>query len=155
MTETVYKSSGGCLCGAVRYETIGNSLRVINCHCESCRKHTGAPVATLPVYRAEQVKFSGDERKIYRSSKGVGRAFCAECGSTLTFEADLRGYGPICAIHISSFDDPDALAPAAHSFYSQRISWFDVADDLPRYEGFVLDGSLVRHGPANVTPTDQ
>ncbi len=148
MTKTSNKLTGGCMCGAVRYETTGESLRVINCHCGSCRKHTGAPVATLPVYKAAQVKFSGDERKIYESSSGVGRAFCAECGAALTFEADLRGYGPICAIHIGSFDNPDALIPTAHSFYSERISWFDVADNLPRYEGFVLDGSLMHHGPA-------
>ena len=148
MTNTANKSTGGCMCGAVRYEATGESLRVINCHCESCRKHTGGPVATLPVYKADQVRFSGDERKIYKSSSDVGRAFCAECGSTLTFEATLRGYGPIVAIHISSFDNPGALIPIAHSFYSERIPWFDVADNLPRYEGFVLDGSLIRHGPA-------
>ncbi len=111
------------MCGAVRYETTGESLRVINCHCESCRKHTGAPVATLPVYKAAQVKFSGDERKIYESSSGVGRAFCAECGAALTFEADLRGYGPICAIHIGSFDNPDAVYDDLSVYFPRFMLW--------------------------------
>lgn len=154
MGEEALPITGGCMCGAVRYETTGEWSRVINCHCESCRKHTGAPAATLAVYKIDQVKFSGDERKIYKSSPGVGRAFCAECGTSLTFEADLSGYGPLCALHISTFDNPDALVPTAHSFYSERISWFDIADTLPRYEGFVADGSLLRHGPAIAEPSD-
>ena len=101
----------------------------------------------MPVFAAEQVTFSGDERKIFQSSDAAGRAFCGKCGSSLTFEADLTGYGPICAIHISVFDSPEALVPESHSFYVDRLSWFDVADGLPRYEGFVLDDQLMQHGP--------
>jgi hypothetical protein len=145
--------SGGCMCGAVRYETTGESVRVINCHCRSCRKHTGAPAATLAVYKVDQVEFSGDERKVYTSSPGVGRAFCAKCGTPLTWETVFRDLGPLCSLHISTFDNPDALMPTAHSFYSERISWFDIADNLPRYEGFVKDGSLLCHGPAIAEPS--
>ena len=84
----------------------------------------------------------------YESSPGRSRAFCGKCGTTLTWEAEHPAYGSIRALHISTFDDPEALRPSDHSFYSDRISWFDIADDLPRYEGFVVDGVLVRHGPA-------
>ena len=146
--------SGGCMCGAVRYRTEGEPVRVIACHCRSCRKHTGAPTVTLAVHRVDQVEFSGDERKIYASSPGVGRAFCANCGTPLTWETSFADLGPVCAIHISTFDDPDALVPTAHSFYPERISWFDVADSLPRYESFVKDGTLLCHGPAISDPTD-
>ena len=104
-------------------------------------------MATLPVYVAEHVSFSGEARKIYQSSTKVGRGFCAACGSSLTFEADLPGYGPICAIHVSAFDRPEKMVPAAHSFYTNRIEWFDSADNLPRFGGFVMDGELMAHGP--------
>lgn len=153
MGGKTFPITGGCMCGAVRYETTGESLRVINCHCESCRKHTGAPATTLAVYQVQQVKFSGDERKIYKSSPSVGRAFCAECGTPLTWETDFGDLGPVCALPISTFDDPNALIPTAHSFYSERITWFDIADNLPRYEGFVIDGSLLRHGPVTAEPS--
>ncbi len=144
--ETV---TGGCMCGAVRYEAAGGSFKVIHCHCQSCRKHTGAPVVTLAGFRADQVKFSGDERKIYASSPGVGRAFCAKCGTSLTWEADVGDLGPICSFHISTFDNPDALMPTAHTFYSERISWFDIADNLPRYEGFSENSPLLCRGPSS------
>jgi len=153
MGEKTLPITGGCMCGAVRYETTGESVRVINCHCESCRKHTGAPSVTLAVHKVDQVEFSGDERKIYESSPGVGRAFCGNCGTPLTWETDLGDVGPICAVHISTFDNPDVLMPTAHSFYPERISWFDIADNLPRYEGFVVGGSLLRHGPAIAEPS--
>ena len=41
------KFQGGCLCGAVRYETRGESFSVAHCHCHSCRKHNGGPLVTL------------------------------------------------------------------------------------------------------------
>ena len=136
------------MCGAVRFTTTGEPARIIHCHCEDCRKHTGAPMATLPVFGSAQVAFNGDERTVYRSSDTVGRAFCAKCGASLTFETELPEYGQLCAIHISAFDDPESLPPTHHSFYAERIGWFDVADDLPRHARLVSEGHLMQHGPA-------
>ncbi len=143
------KMTGGCMCGAVRFETTGDSFGVIHCHCHSCRKHNGGPVVTLAGFTADQVAFSGEDRKIYESSPGVGRAFCGNCGTPLTWEGDGGEMGPIIEFHISTFDNPDALIPSAHSFYPERISWFDIADNLPRHEGFSGDGSPLRHGPVS------
>jgi len=148
MAETAPAKTGGCMCGAVRYETTGDSSRVLHCHCQSCRSHTGAPMATLAVFRAGQVNFNGDDRKIYQSAPEVNRAFCANCGTSLTWETVLGDEGTLCAIHISTFDEPNALTPTAHSFYPERISWFDIADDLPRHEGFVAGSEPLHYGPA-------
>ncbi len=142
------KMSGGCMCGAVRYETTGESFAVNHCHCHSCRKHNGAPVVTLAGFKADQVRFSGDERKIYESSPGVGRAFCGKCGTPLTWEGG-GDRGPIIEFHISTFDNPDVLVPSAHAFYPERITWMDIADNLPRYEGVSEDSPLLRHGPVS------
>ena len=148
MAETAGKLTGGCLCGAVRYETTGPSFKVLNCHCTSCRKHNGAPMATLAGFKAEQVEFTGEERKIYTSSPGVGRAFCGTCGTPLTWEGVDPDRGAVFELHISTFDTPEALKPILHSFDSERISWFEVADNLPRYEGLSEKSPLLRHGPA-------
>lgn len=142
------KRTGGCLCGAVRYETVGpTNFGVIHCHCHSCRKNNGGPMVTLAGFNAEQVTFSGQERKIYTSSPGVGRAFCGNCGTPLTWEGVVDEDTPILEMHISTFDNPDELVPTAHAFEPERIGWFDVADNLPRYEGFASDSTLLRHGP--------
>ena len=144
-----HKMNGGCMCGGVRYEVTGTSFLVSHCHCQSCRKHNGAAVVTLAGYTQDQVTFSGDERKFYESSPGVKRAFCGNCGTPLTWEGDGGEVGPIVEFHISTFDKPDDLVPTAHAFAPERISWFDVADMLPRYEGFVDDGTPLSHGPVS------
>ena len=151
--ETV---TGGCLCGAVRYEAKGEVLGVGYCHCQSCRRHSGAPVVTWVAFRADQVRFPERDRKIYNSSPGVGRGFCDQCGTPLTFEIPVsRTFGgqPIIEFYISTLDDPDAFVPDRHWFHGERISWFEVADDLPRYRGFGMDGEEpYRHGPATEGP---
>ncbi len=141
--------AGSCMCGAVRYEASGEPFSVIHCHCHSCRKHNGGPVVTLAGFKADQVAFSGTVRKIYQSSPGVGRAFCDNCGTPLTWEGDGGELGPIVELHISTFDDPDVLVPSAHSFHNERIAWFDIADGLPRHDGSTSEGEPTRHGPVS------
>jgi hypothetical protein len=143
------KMTGGCMCGAVRYETTGDPFGVGHCHCHSCRRHNGAAVVTLAGFKVGQVKFTGDERKVYNSSPGVARAFCGKCGTPLTWEADGGDLGPIIELHISTFDDPDTLVPTSHAFYPERIRWLEVLDNLPRFEGLPDSSPLVRHGPVS------
>ena len=141
------KLTGGCMCGAVRFETSGEPFGVNHCHCKSCRKHNGAAIVTLAGFKADQVTFSGEKRKVYESSPGVGRAFCSNCGTPLTWEGDGGELGAIIEFHISTFDTPDVLVPESHMFYPERISWLDIADDLPRFEGFAEETPILQHGP--------
>ena len=150
MQEPTKAQTGGCMCGAVRYEVGGTPFWVGHCHCESCRRHTGAPVVTYVGFRKDQVAFTKGRRQIYNSSPGVGRAFCGQCGTPLTWEgkSNLPERGEIFEFHISTFDDPNAFVPTNHVFYSERIAWFDVADGLPRYHGFDFSSEVDRRGPA-------
>ena len=139
--------TGGCMCGSVRYEVRGEPFSIAHCHCHSCRKHTGAPVVTLAGYLKDQVQFSGAERSLYESSPGALRAFCSQCGSPLTWEGDGGDLGPIVELHLSTFDEPEDLVPTAHAFYPERLPWFEIADDLPRYEGFAELSKELGKGP--------
>jgi len=115
----------------------------------SCRRHTGAPVVTYVGFKKDQVAFTKGERRVYNSSPGVGRAFCGQCGTPLTWEgkSNLPGRGEILEFHISTFDNPNAFVPTNHVFYPERLAWFDVADDLPRYHGFDFSSEIYRQGP--------
>jgi hypothetical protein len=144
----VSKKAGGCMCGAVRYETGGEPFSVAHCHCQSCRKHTGAPVVTLAGFQEDQVQFTGEKRSLFESSPGALRAYCKKCGTPLTWEGDGGDLGMIVELHLSTFDDPEALKPTAHAFDPERISWFDIEDGLPRYDGFAELSTLLCHGPA-------
>ena len=136
------------MCGAVRYEAVGEPNGVIYCHCESCRRHTGAPVSTLAGFTRDNVRFTQGERKLYASSEGVGRGFCVECGTTLTWEGDGEELGLLVEIHMGTLDDPNALTPTCHVHHDERISWFDTAGTLPRYHEWEVEEGPYRSDPA-------
>ena len=148
MGDRPESGTGGCLCGAVRFHAIGEPVITGHCHCADCRRHNGGPIVTLVIFEADKVQFTAGERKIYQSSRGTGRAFCDQCGTPLTIENET-GAPRTIEFHIATFDDPDAYVPTLHWYYSRRIAWFDVADNLPRYHGLDDDGEApYRHGPA-------
>jgi hypothetical protein len=141
--------TGGCMCGAVRYKARGAPVWVGHCHCESCRRATGAPVVTFVCFKVDQVAFTKGERRIYNSSPGVGRAFCGQCGTPLTWEgkSNMPARGAILEVYISTLDDPNAFTPTNHICYSEKIAWFDVADNLPRHHGMEFNSEVDRRGP--------
>jgi len=114
------------MCGAVRYEGSRKPLYITYCHCRSCCHHTGTAAAAVVVFKQDRVNFTLGDRTIYNSSPGVGRGFCGQCGTTLTWE----GPGDI-ALQIGTVDDPDGYKPTRHGFHEERTPWFDVASDLP------------------------
>ena len=147
MTQEPDKATGGCHCGAVRYEVTGSPVYVPYCHCESCRKTCGAPVAMYVMFERTQVRFTKGDRKLYRSSVVVERGFCRDCGTPLTWESDWGGK-TVIEVHISTLDNPESFSPDRHVFYAERLSWFDVADRLPRYSGTSVKAKPVSYRPS-------
>lgn len=115
---------GRCLCGDVRFVAEGPAKWTGYCHCGSCRRHTGAPVAAYAGFETSKVRFTGTPLAFYESSPGVRRGFCGRCGSTLTYEGD-RWPGEV-HLHVGAFDDPGSLAPTGQAFVEERISWVDL-----------------------------
>jgi hypothetical protein len=123
--------AGGCLCGAVRYEARGEPIAVALCHCGSCRRAAGAPVVAWAMFGLESFDYTAGKAAVYASSPGVGRSFCASCGTSLAFTA---GYMPgLVDVTVASLDDPEALAPQMHIWESQRLPWIHLGDGLPRH----------------------
>lgn len=133
MSSYPSRATGGCHCGAVRYCVEGPPLSTIFCHCESCRKHTGAPVVALAGYRRDQVSYLNGKPRVYESSPGVGRAFCGNCGTPMTWEGDGGEEGPLVEFLISTMDNPGAFPPECHIHHQERLKWFETSDRLPRY----------------------
>ena len=129
MTDSI--SEGRCLCGAVRFEVDGEPLWVGHCHCESCRRNTGSAVATFVGFKPSQVSYASGEPRLFESSPGVRRRFCADCGTPLSYEAD-KFPGEI-HLYLCTLDDPGRFVAQFHVFYAERVRWFEVSDDLPRH----------------------
>lgn len=132
--------TGGCFCGAVRYEAEGPVRNSTWCHCSMCRRLCGAPsVAWFSVARG-CFRYVRGRPFSFHSSQGVTREFCGDCGTQLTF-ADERSPSEL-DITTCSLDVPEALPPQDHTFAGSRLHWEPVCDDLPRYLRTRGDGAL-------------
>ena len=130
MAEQTQTATGGCMCGAIRYKASGAPNGSGYCHCRSCRHHTGAPVVAFVDFTPEQVQWLSGNRERYESSPGVFRAFCRDCGTSLTWEGHHSDSNWV-EFHISTLDNPDEFPPNKHTHYGERISWLQLTDDFP------------------------
>jgi hypothetical protein len=134
MTDTP-SFTGGCHCGAVRYEARGAPQHVALCHCSDCRKSAGAPMVAWAAFTEAQFSVTQGEAVTHNSSGQSMRSFCGKCGSGLYFRNQQFLPG-IVDIQSATLDDPDALPPAAHIQVAERIHWMGMAHELPVFERF-------------------
>jgi hypothetical protein len=137
------RTTGGCLCGAVRFVAEGEPYRVGLCHCLDCRKHGGAPFGAFAIFPAERVSFSGDAPATHASSAHGRRRFCRSCGSPV-FGRD-EGSDEV-ELHLGSFDVTDRFAPTYELWTVRRESW------LPAVPGVVRRHERDRPGPQRSEP---
>jgi len=131
MNEKAEKLTGGCLCGAVRYEVTAPLQGASYCHCRMCQKASGAPVATWTWVALENFSYSKGEPVAYQSSPKAIRFFCGTCGSQLTArtaEAPVQ-----MEINLATLDNPEVIKPEYHIWTSSQLSWLEIVDDLPRH----------------------
>lgn len=122
---------GRCLCGAVSYEYEGPENWVGHCHCESCRRNCSAPFTTFVGVPRPAVRLTGAEPAVYRSSPGVRRLFCAQCGAPVAYDADR--YPDEIHFYLAALEDAAGLEPAFHVHAGEQVPWVHLGDDLPRY----------------------
>lgn len=118
--------TGGCLCGAVRYELRGKTTSVTYCHCSMCRRWHGHVGAYAAVDRADFALLEQRTLKWFASSPDVRRGFCAACGSSLFFD---EAGAPKMAFCAGTLDEPTGLRSKAHIFVASKGDYYDLADD--------------------------
>ena len=81
------KIVGGCMCGAVRYESATDAAMQASCYCRDCQRSTGAAFAPVLLVPKDAFKLTKGELKQYEvtgdSGNKVSRGFCANCGSPI------------------------------------------------------------------------
>jgi hypothetical protein len=132
------RATGGCLCGAVRYEVRGALRGVVDCHCDECKRWHGH-VAAYTAARAPDLVLSADEALRWirspRSDRHAQRAFCAECGSSLFWRPED---GATVCIAAGTLDRPTGLRTTGHWYTWQAGDYYALPDDgLPRDDGSV------------------
>ncbi|MGI8749826.1 MAG: GFA family protein [Thermoleophilaceae bacterium] len=127
--------TGGCGCGAVRFEISEPLVGAAYCHCTRCQRRSGTAVqasakvepGSLTVTRGE------DQLKGWAPEGGLERVFCAECGSALLGRDPESG--EISIVRMGAIDGDPGIRPQAHQFVAYAAPWEPVPEDgLPRFD---------------------
>jgi len=126
--------TGGCLCGAVRFEIAGTLGPIIYCHCSMCRRATGSAFATNASVLASAFRIVAGASSIteYESSAGSVRAFCARCGSPLY--GRMEAYPFLRRVRLGTLDGDPGGRSVANIWVGSKAEWFTIADGLEPFE---------------------
>ncbi len=131
MSDNQRRYTGGCLCGALRYEATGEPSYSGLCCCSDCQKASGSGFVPFMGFAANAARITGEVRQTRaRAARGGTsiRNFCAEC-SSLVFGGDI-GKSAEYTIYAGSLDDPSAFKPTVAIFASKRPPWAIIPEDL-------------------------
>ena len=125
---------GSCLCGEVGFQITGPALRMVNCHCESCRRARSAAYSSNLFVPVKQFRWTrGDGQVVsYRlpGTPSFATAFCRRCGSDLPRVS--RGES-VVVVPTGALDGDPGIRPQAHVCVGAKANWFDITDGLPQY----------------------
>ncbi|HEY1285434.1 MAG TPA: GFA family protein [Solirubrobacterales bacterium] len=136
MAEPALPITGGCGCGAVRYEVSAPLVAANYCHCTRCQRRSGTAASANA--RPEPGAFrlvSGEEALRAWRPQGGGweKLFCGECGSAM-MSRDPEDHERM-SIRMGTFDDDPGIRPSVRQFTAYAAAWEEIPDDgLPRHE---------------------
>ena len=135
MSETGTRFTGGCLCGALRYEAQGAPDYMGHCYCEDCRKASGSGFIPFMGFAASAVRFSGESLKFASKAANGNTAMrnsCPVCGS-LVFGGEV-GKDTSHTIYAGTLDDPSLFRPTIAIFTRGRPDWAVIPPGLKVFE---------------------
>ncbi len=125
--------SGGCACGAIRYECAAQPAFSWNCHCRDCQRASGS--AFCPVLYVPKAALTITGKSTYYDVKAesgnlVSRGFCSECGSPVFIQAEL--VPNLQGLWAASLDDPSQFQPSVQVWCGSAQLWAPLHPILPK-----------------------
>lgn len=129
-----FSLTGGCGCGAVRFEVTSPLVSSLYCHCTRCQRRTGTAASVSA--RAEPGSFrivAGEDRmRAWKPEGGAEKWFCGDCGSALF--SRVPGDPERIGVRLGAFDHDPQIRPSVHQFVGDAAPWAEIPDDgLPRF----------------------
>ena len=127
--------TGGCNCGAVRYEVSEPLVGASYCHCKRCQRRTGtsasANARTAP--GAFRIVRGEEKLRCWQPDDGGEKWFCGECGSALFSRDPSRPEGSV-GVRLGTFDGDPGVRPSVRQYVAYAAPWEPLPDDgLPRF----------------------
>ncbi len=135
MSDQDQHYTGGCLCGALRFEARGEKPFMGHCYCADCRKASGSGFIPFMGFSAAAVSFAGEARQVRsRSVRGTDavRNFCPACGG-LVFGGEV-GISDSFTVYAGALDDPTQFEPAIAIMTRGRPAWALIPEGLTVFE---------------------
>ena len=128
--------TGGCTCGAVRFEVTEPLEDAGWCHCTRCQRRTGTPASAAGIAPDGSFRLTQGEALVteWVPPGGAVKAFCTVCGGHL-YSRSAEGWRRI-GVRLGAVDGDPGIRPRWHQFVADAAVWDAIPDDgLPRYEG--------------------
>ncbi len=135
-------TTGGCLCGEIRFRIDAPAIDTNFCHCRICQRFSGAPVVAATAFPRDAVVFTQGNPKyfeitqehamFYESSLIAERGFCGTCGSSLIYRPLVQRWTDWIVIFTASLDNPEDFGPGWHLGVESQMPWLKIQDDLTR-----------------------
>lgn len=126
--------TGGCACGAIRYECSAEPLFSGSCHCRDCQRSSGGACSTVVLVSAASLTLLQGSPQTYsvqvESGNTARRDFCSECGSPLF--AGNSASPDFVSIKVGSLDDPSWATPQTDIWTKSAQPWACLNPDLPK-----------------------
>src|SRR5262245_46807940 len=130
--------TGGCACGAIRYESTAEPLLMLHCHCRDCQRSSRGPFSSFVVVPAASIKllhvFPNFPDSLGAGGSNINRGFCPECGSPIVVRFDPNP--DIVAIRTASLDDPSWFNLQMDVWTSDAHPWDQMNPALRKYERY-------------------
>ena len=126
---------GGCYCGEIRYEAIGEVQASIQCHCRECQYITGGNPNVIMILPIDGFKFVRGKPQVFKRSdleKPVTRLFCGECGTAIGTKSPTRPESII--LKVGTFDDPSIFNPEIAIFTSDKQEFHHIGNNLKCFD---------------------
>lgn len=125
--------SGSCFCKAVQYRITAPIPLVVNCHCNHCKKASGAAFSSLAVIREKRLEIIAGREVLasYQLAETLTKHFCRCCGTPI-FNRNSH-YPGRCMVALGSLDDPTLVTPAANIHCENRLSWVLLDEKLQNF----------------------
>jgi hypothetical protein len=126
--------TGGCRCGAVRYEVADAFLYAANCHCSACRAATGS--AFKPFAGIEREKLTVTQGADALAVFGEDDLNDTRCGACGCFLYSVVRDGAFVHVALGSLVDAPSIRPSSHIFVGSKAPWYEITDALPQFEEY-------------------
>lgn len=126
--------TGSCKCNEVNYAITSDVEMVANCHCNTCRKMSGAAFATIVVIDEQNFEIIAGRNELisYQVTENTVKYFCRICGTPVySLNKQLPGK---YMIPIGSLDNPEKFTPSVNIFCESMLSWVNSIDDIPSFD---------------------